>query len=77
MVVLEIILVDAETGSPIAYTPVWANEAATSTNAAGSATFEVAEGPVTIKVRSPVYEPLLTKVSAPGKIKLKLRRLTL
>ena len=77
MAILEIRLVDAETGAPIRYTPLWLDGYQTSTDENGMARFDVSTGTYTLKIRSPLYEPYTTRVTVPGSIEVKLRRILL
>lgn len=77
MVLVEVLLRDAETGTPIRYTPVWLDTNQTSTDINGLAKFDVPLGKYTLKVRSPVYEPYTATVTAPGSYEIKLRRILL
>ena len=75
--ILEVRLTDAETGSPIRYTPVWVDSHQTSTDDNGTARFNLPPGPYTLKVRSPIYEPYTWQVTVPGSYQVKLRRILL
>ena len=75
--ILEVSLTDAETGSPIRYTPVWVDSHQTSTDDKGVARFDLPPGSYTLKVRSPVYEPYTWQVTIPGSYQVKLRRILL
>jgi len=75
--ILEVHLTDAETGSPIRFTPVWVDTHQTSTDDKGVARFDVPEGRYTLKIRSPIYEPYSWPIVAPGRYEVKLRRILL
>ena len=77
MAILEIRLIDAETGAPIRYTPLWLDSFQTSTDENGMASFDVSAGTYILKIRSPLYEPCTAKVTVPGSIEVKLRRILL
>jgi len=77
MAVLEGYLIDAQTRSPIAWTAVWVNGAIATSDVNGYWRVTVPAGSYTLRVRSPVYEPISMPVSAPGSYTIPMRRVTL
>ncbi len=77
MPLLNVRLIDSETGAPIRYTPVWLDSFQTSTDQNGQARFDVPAGTYTLKVRSPLYEPYTALATVPGTVEVKLRRILL
>jgi len=77
MPLLNVRLIDSETGAPIRYTPVWLDSIQTSTDQNGQARFDVPAGTYTLKVRSPLYEPYTVPATVPGTATVKLRRILL
>ncbi|MBS7633743.1 carboxypeptidase regulatory-like domain-containing protein [Candidatus Bathyarchaeota archaeon] len=77
MPILNVRLVDAETGAPIRYTPVWLNSFQSSTDQNGHARFDIPPGTYTLKVRSPLYEPYTAPATVPGTVTVTLRRILL
>jgi len=77
MAVIEGYLIDAQTGSPVAWTSVWIDGVVATSDVNGYWRLDVPPGTYTLRVRSPVYAPVTMTVSAPGSYTIRMSRITL
>ena len=73
MAELRIILVDADSGAPIAFVAVAVDGAVATTSTNGVAIFDLPPGTYTVQARPPFYEPLKKTVRCPGSYVFRLR----